>query len=70
MHDLLFPATQMPQTRQMNQLLTRLEEAKRREREFEQECDHLRQIEAEMSRELSSSKEKTEVSSGNVPTSS
>lgn len=54
----------------MNQLLNQLEEAKKREREFEQECKHLRQIEAETSRELSSSKETTEVSSGNVHTSS
>ena len=64
LHDLPLSATQMPNaayTKQMNQLMNRVEEERRRRSQLEQECDDLRQSEDEMSRELSSSRERAEV---------
>lgn len=57
------PTSQMPNaahTKQMNHLMNIVEEERRRRSQLEQECDHLRQSEAEMSRQLSSSRERAE----------
>ena len=65
LHDLPLCAAQMPNaayTKQMNQLMNLVEEERRTRSQLEQECDHLRQSEAEMSRQLSSSRERAEVS--------
>ena len=64
LHDLPLSATQMPnaaQTKQMNQLMDHVEELRKKGRELEQECDHLRQSAAETSRELSSSRGRAKV---------